>query len=236
MLARIGRALRLVLVNLGGAVPAQVDFCQHAHPGKYTFCIAEHQDANPWDPLHVERGFAASDSVVTVVNAEAPHSMTENVQTDPIEIMRTFADTMATLGGNNLYSQGHPVLVFGVENAQHVAGGLEKARRPEGLVRDGAETVGSRQEPGQIKGAVLSSVGRSARRQRDGPYCQRAAGPHRRGCRRRRRQEHVVPDRGCPEPQCEQTDRVFRGLTHADAGSDQCSALTATASIFVVDA
>src|SRR5208283_1783824 len=74
-----------------------------------------------WEPLHVERGFDARDSVVTVVNAEAPHSMTENVQTDPIEIMRTFADTMATLGGNNLYSQGHPVLVFGVENAQHVA-------------------------------------------------------------------------------------------------------------------
>jgi hypothetical protein len=41
--ATIGRALRLALMNLGGAVPAQTDFCQHAHPGKYTFCIAEHQ-------------------------------------------------------------------------------------------------------------------------------------------------------------------------------------------------
>src|SRR5260370_39921570 len=47
--------------------------------------------------------------------------MTENVQTDPIEIMRTFADSMATYGGNNLYSQGHPALGFGPENSQHVA-------------------------------------------------------------------------------------------------------------------
>jgi hypothetical protein len=151
--ATIGRALRLALVNLGGAVPAQVDFCQHAHPGKYTFCIAEHQDANPWEPLHVERGFAPDDSVVTVVNAEAPHSMTENVQTDPIEIMRTFADTMATLGGNNLYSQGHPVLVFGVENAQHVAAAgwtkldvqkalFEMARQPWGLAKNRGKSKG----------------------------------------------------------------------------------------------
>ena len=151
--ATIGRALRLALVNLGGAVPAEVDFCQHAHPGKYTYCIAEHQDANPWEPLHVERGFNVDDSVITVVNAEAHHSMTENVQTNPIEIMRTFADTMATYGGNNIYSQGHPVLVFGPENAQHVAAAgwtkldvqkalFEMARKPWGLVKNRGKSKG----------------------------------------------------------------------------------------------
>jgi len=151
--ATIGRGLRLALVNLGGAVPAEVDFCQHAHPGKYTFCIAEHEAANPWEPLHVERGFKADDSVVTVVNAEAPHSMTENVQTDPIEIMRTFADSMATYGCNNLYSQGHPVLVFGPENAQHIAAAgwkkldvqkaiFEMARKPWGMVKNRGKSKG----------------------------------------------------------------------------------------------
>jgi hypothetical protein len=151
--ATIGRGLRLALVNLGGAVPAEVDFCQHAHPGKYTYCIAEHEAANPWEPLHVERGFKPDDSVVTVVNAEAPHSMTENVQTDPIEIMRTFADSMATYGGNNLYSQGHPALVFGPENAQHVAAAgwkkldvqkaiFEMARKPWGFVKNRGKSKG----------------------------------------------------------------------------------------------
>jgi hypothetical protein len=151
--ATIGRGLRFVLVNLGGAVPAEVDFCQHAHPGKYTYCIAEHEEANPWEPLHVERGFKAQDSVVTVVNAEAPHSMTENVQTDPIEIMRTFADSMATYGCNNLYSQGHPALIFGPENAQHVAEAgwkkldvqnaiFEMARKPWGMVKNRGKSKG----------------------------------------------------------------------------------------------
>ena len=54
--ATIGRALRLILVNIGGAGP-DVDASQTGHPGKYTYCIAEYEKANPWQPLHVERGF-----------------------------------------------------------------------------------------------------------------------------------------------------------------------------------
>src|SRR6185295_15646071 len=79
--ATIGRALRLVLVNIGGAGPG-VDASQTGHPGKYTYGVAEYEAANPWEPLHVTRGFSRGESVVTVVNTEAPHSMTENVQTD----------------------------------------------------------------------------------------------------------------------------------------------------------
>ncbi|MBI2296398.1 MAG: hypothetical protein HYU76_10295 [Betaproteobacteria bacterium] len=150
--ATIGRALRLVLVNVGGAGPG-VDFSQTGHPGKYTFCIAEYEEANPWEPLHVERGFRRDQSTVTVVNAEAPHSMTENLQTDPDEIMQTFASSMSGLGVNNLYSQGHPVLVLGVEHAQYIAAAgwskrdvkrvlFEQARQPWGLVRDRGKSKG----------------------------------------------------------------------------------------------
>ena len=152
--ATIGRALRLVLVNIGGAGP-DVDASQTGHPGKYTYCIAEYEKANPWQPLHVERGFKREQSVVTVVNAEAPHSMTENVQTEPMEIMRTFASSMATLGVNNLYSQGHPVLVMGIEHAQHIASAgwskrdvkealFKLARQPWGLMKDRGKSKGPR--------------------------------------------------------------------------------------------
>ncbi len=144
--ATIGRALRLVLVNIGGAGP-DVDASQTGHPGKYTYCIGEYEAVNPWQPLHVERGFRREQNVVTVVNAEAPHSMTENIQTDAHEIMRTFASSMATLGVNNLYSQGHPVLVLGLEHVQHIhAAGwskqdikqalFERARQPWGLAKN----------------------------------------------------------------------------------------------------
>jgi hypothetical protein len=152
--ATIGRALRLVLVNVGGAGPG-VDASQTGHPGKYTYCIAEYEAANPWEPLHVERGYARGESVVTLVNTEAPHSMTENIQTDPDGIMDTFASSMATLGVNNLYSQGTPVLVLGIEHAQHIAAAgwskhdvqravFERARQPWGLVKNRGKSKGPR--------------------------------------------------------------------------------------------
>ena len=152
--ATIGRALRLILVNVGGAGPA-VDASQTGHPGKYTYCIAEYEQANPWEPLHVERGYARGESVVTVVNSEAPHSMTENIQTDPREIIRTFASCMATLGVNNLYSQGNPVLVMGIEHAHYFSSAgwskkdvkqalFEQARQPWGLMKNRGKSKGPR--------------------------------------------------------------------------------------------
>jgi hypothetical protein len=152
--ATIGRALRLTLVNVGGAGPG-VDASQTGHPGKYTYCIAEYEAANPWEPLHVERGYAPDESVVTVVNTEAPHSMTENIQTDADEIVRTFASCMATLGVNNLYSQGNPVLVLGIEHAQHIAAAgwskrdlqqalFERARQPWGVMKNRGKSKGPR--------------------------------------------------------------------------------------------
>ena len=152
--ATIGRALRLVLVNVGGANPG-VDASQTGHPGKYTYCIAEYEAANPWEPLHVDRGFTKDENVVTLVNTEAPHSMTENIQTDPNEIVRTFASCMGTLGVNNLYSQGNPVLVLGIEHAHHIAVAgwtkqdlqralFERARQPWGLMKNRGKSKGPR--------------------------------------------------------------------------------------------
>lgn len=139
--ATIGRALRLCLINLGGAVPGEVDRAQHAHPGKYTYCIAENEDANPWEPYHVERGFAPDESTVTLTCGEAPHCITDNYNTDPHALLFGYADSMATLGGNNLSSQGEPVLVMAPEHAAYIARAgwskadvkrylFEKARKP----------------------------------------------------------------------------------------------------------
>ena len=103
----------------------------------------------------MERGFDRNQSVVTLVNTEAPHSMTENIQTDPDEIVCTFASSMATLGVNNLYSQGTPVLVLGIEHTQHIAAAgwskqdvqraiFERARQPWGLVKNRGKSKGPR--------------------------------------------------------------------------------------------
>jgi hypothetical protein len=65
--ATVGRAIRLILINVGSAVPGEGDMAVAGHPGKYTFCIAEHEEENPWEPLHVERGFPRDSNAVTIV-------------------------------------------------------------------------------------------------------------------------------------------------------------------------
>src|SRR4030067_1168677 len=62
--ATIGRAIRLVLINIGGAVPGTLDKATQGHPGKFSFCIAENEVESPWEPLHVERGFPREASTV----------------------------------------------------------------------------------------------------------------------------------------------------------------------------
>ncbi|MFH1486526.1 MAG: hypothetical protein ABIH46_10675 [Chloroflexota bacterium] len=73
--ATVGLAVRLILWNIGGGYPGTSDKATQGHPGKYTYCIAEDERANPWEPLHVERGCAPGGSGVTVFACEAPHAV-----------------------------------------------------------------------------------------------------------------------------------------------------------------
>ena len=73
--ASIGRALRLAMMNIGGARPGISDMALLGHPGKFTYCLAEDEENSPFEPLHVSLGYGEDESVVTVVGAEAPHSV-----------------------------------------------------------------------------------------------------------------------------------------------------------------
>ena len=89
--ATIGRAIRLLLINVLGCIPGQLDRSTLGHPGKFTFCIAEDEEDSPWLPLAQERGVAAGTSGVTVMASESPHQVMNEWTTDPEEIMETFA-------------------------------------------------------------------------------------------------------------------------------------------------
>ncbi len=69
--ATIGRALRLAIRNLGGAVPGGTERSTLGSPLKITMCFPEWEERSPWQPLHVERGFAEEDSVVTAFAASS---------------------------------------------------------------------------------------------------------------------------------------------------------------------
>jgi len=89
--ATIGRALRLVLMLTGGARPGGLDRATLGQPGKFACCFAENEEASPWEPLHVERGFAAEASTVTLVAADAPLSISDHRSRTPEELAATLA-------------------------------------------------------------------------------------------------------------------------------------------------
>jgi len=93
----IGRALRLVLTNIGGATPGLYDKATLGQPAKYTFCIAENEEENPWEPLHVERGFSRDTDTVSVAGCTGVNSAVDMASQTAQGLLKTFALTM--IGG-----------------------------------------------------------------------------------------------------------------------------------------
>ena len=119
--ATIGRAIRLVLLNVGGAWPGELDKSTLGHPGKYSYCIAENEEASPWDPYRMEKGFAREDSTVFCIAAEPPHSVTNHLSDDPEGILDSIASAMSTIAHNNAVSSGSCAVVISPEHAATIA-------------------------------------------------------------------------------------------------------------------
>jgi hypothetical protein len=121
--ASIGRAVRLCLMNIGGARPGVSDMALLGHPGKFSMCLAEDEAASPWEPLSVAAGFAPDDSVATVVGVEAPHSVVFVDDADspdsPARLLRVLAAAIATTGSNNAFFRAGSVAVL--LNPDHAA-------------------------------------------------------------------------------------------------------------------
>jgi hypothetical protein len=119
--ASIGRALELILLNIGGAKPGEMDRATHGSPAKYTYCFGENQEESPWEAYHVRRGFASGESVVTVMAGEPPHNINDHGSTSAEGLITTMAGAMAQPGSNNIYGKGPLILVIGPEHAATLA-------------------------------------------------------------------------------------------------------------------
>ena len=93
----LGRALQLILLNLGGARPTGIDMSALGNPGEFSFCIAENEEENPWDPLHVEQGLTRDQSAVTLFAAEAPHGVSEHRSRTARGVLKAIAYAMTTV-------------------------------------------------------------------------------------------------------------------------------------------
>ena len=123
----IGRALRLVLSNIGGAAPGVYDKATLGQPAKYTFCIAENEEENPWEPLHVERGWSRETDVVSVFGCTGVNSAVDMASQTAKGLLKTFALTM--IGGfTSGVTSTETMLIICPEHAAILsAGGYSKA-------------------------------------------------------------------------------------------------------------
>jgi len=120
--ATIGRALRLLMINIGGARAGETSMSTFGHPGRYTYCIAEHEEASPWEPYHVSRGFAPEISAVTLFAGEAPHGISDHASRTAKALAGSLGWSMAGVWNSKhfpLYS--HTMLVVGPEHARTFA-------------------------------------------------------------------------------------------------------------------
>ena len=125
--ATIGRAIRLALLNIGGAYPGVGDMSTQGAPSKYTYCVAENEGENPWQPLHLERGFRPEQNAVTVLAGEPPHNINDHTGRSADDILTIIAGAMAVTGANNAYTGGETLLALGPEHAATIArDGLSK--------------------------------------------------------------------------------------------------------------
>lgn len=118
--ATIGRAVRLCMINIGGGLPELGDMSTLGNPNKYGSCIAENEEASPWEPFHVERGFAAETSVVTAAGVTAPQNVAILSQ-DPLAILDGLAHALLSSGGNLVLFTAQPLVVIGPVHATHLA-------------------------------------------------------------------------------------------------------------------
>ena len=116
--ATIGRALRLVCVNVGGATPGGVSMSTLAHPGRYSYCIGEREEESPWESLCVEHGFAPGDSTVAVLAADAPLGVYDQRSRTPVDLLATIAASLAVVSHHKMTHWGDTLLVISPEHAK----------------------------------------------------------------------------------------------------------------------
>ncbi len=91
----VGRALQLMMANLGGALPGGIDMSALGNPGRFSYCVAENHAESPWEPLHVELGFGPEESTVTLFAAGGLTEVSEHNARTGAGVLRTIAATLS---------------------------------------------------------------------------------------------------------------------------------------------
>ncbi len=130
----IGRTLQLVIRNVGGGRPGEVDRATFGNPGKLAFCFAEDEEGSPWLPLCADFGAPPGTNTVTLFPGEGPRSIVDQLSRDPESLARSFAVNLRTLHHPKLALAFDCILAVGPEHTRVFAqAGWSKARLVERL-------------------------------------------------------------------------------------------------------
>ncbi len=124
--ATIGRAIRLILNNIGGARIGITDMTTLGMAENFTYCFGENEEASPWPPFHVEQGFEKEENTVSVIGAYSPEQVSDHVGIEPEEILTVAADVISKITRFHLLTVGaliscDSVLVLCPEHAGSIA-------------------------------------------------------------------------------------------------------------------
>ncbi len=114
--ATIGRALQLIVRNVGGGRPGEADRATLGNPGKYTFCFAEDESDPGWEPLSVSRGFKRGQSTVTLFQGEGVQGFVDQKSRAPEDLARSLAMGLNAIGHPKLAQMQRAILVLSPEH------------------------------------------------------------------------------------------------------------------------
>src|SRR5262245_50414602 len=147
--ATIGRTIRLLIINIGGAKPHEITKATLGHPAQYTFCVGENEEESPWEPLHVEKGFRPDQSTVTLFGGHSPFQINDHASRTAEQLALSIGWTMASVWNHkNFPLFSDTVLIVCPEHAKTFAQDrwskndlrqflFEKIRRPLRELRPG---------------------------------------------------------------------------------------------------
>jgi len=169
--AAIGRALQLVIRNIGGGRPQEVDRATLGNPGKYTYCFAEDEEGSSWEPLAAERGVPPGRSAVTVFAGFGLQGVVDQKSRDPDSLSRSFAESLKAIHSVKLAPACDAMLVVCPEHHRTFKeAGWSKARLYEELYRlceiPGDELVAGAK--GIAEGGPASLAGKTVNKFRPG--------------------------------------------------------------------
>jgi len=144
--ATIGRALNLIVQNVGGGRPGEADRSTLGAPSKYTLCFAEDESDPEWEPLSVARGLPRGVSAVTLFQGHGPEAFVDQKSRSPEGLTRSFALSLVKMGHDRLTQSARALLVLSPEHyAIYRESGWDRKRIERALyeatIRPGAELV-----------------------------------------------------------------------------------------------